>query len=166
MKTHKSLSRCVPVSCILTPSSVTFGSWLLCCVSFLLSQFSCSCHFPENTQRARRCLCNHRRVHGTDDLSVQGQRLFCLRPLWFQLQTGETKLWIFSVLQRFYESGCCTEPTDTERTHVSRFHTRPAAGKSTSALPTRKHLRAPYNKVSESNTILHPIVIVFPTNLC
>lgn len=92
--------------------------------------------------------------------------IILLAALWFQLQTGETKLWIFSVLQRFYESGCCTEPTDTERTHVSRFHTRPAAGKSTSALPTRKHLRAPYNKVSESNTILHPIVIVFPTNLC
>ncbi|XP_071347503.1 A-kinase-interacting protein 1 isoform X1 [Trachinotus anak] len=43
--------------------------------------------------------------------------------------------------KRFYESGCCTEPTVTERNHVSRFHTRPAAGKKTPAMPTRKHGR-------------------------
>ncbi|CAB1416563.1 unnamed protein product [Pleuronectes platessa] len=41
--------------------------------------------------------------------------------------------------KRFYESGCCTDPTDKERKHVSRFHTRPAAGKTTAALPNRKH---------------------------
>ncbi|XP_070687306.1 A-kinase-interacting protein 1 [Pempheris klunzingeri] len=48
--------------------------------------------------------------------------------------------------KRFYESGRCTEPTDTERNHVSRFHTRPASWMPTPALPTRKHARAPYNK--------------------
>ncbi|XP_026220579.1 A-kinase-interacting protein 1 [Anabas testudineus] len=41
--------------------------------------------------------------------------------------------------RRFYDSGCCSEPTDTERTHVSRFHTRPAARKTTPAQPHRKH---------------------------
>nr|XP_020449167.1 A-kinase-interacting protein 1 isoform X2 [Monopterus albus]XP_020449168.1 A-kinase-interacting protein 1 isoform X2 [Monopterus albus] len=41
--------------------------------------------------------------------------------------------------KRFYESGCCTGPTDNERRHVSRFHTQPAARKTTPALPTRKH---------------------------
>lgn len=39
----------------------------------------------------------------------------------------------------FYESGCCTEPSDAERTHVSRFHARPGTGRTTSALPQRKH---------------------------
>nr|XP_046250675.1 A-kinase-interacting protein 1 [Scatophagus argus]XP_046250676.1 A-kinase-interacting protein 1 [Scatophagus argus]XP_046250677.1 A-kinase-interacting protein 1 [Scatophagus argus] len=48
--------------------------------------------------------------------------------------------------RRFYESGCCTEPTDTERSHVSRFHTRPAAGTTTPALSARKHARAPGHK--------------------
>ncbi|CAK6954523.1 A-kinase-interacting protein 1 [Scomber scombrus] len=43
--------------------------------------------------------------------------------------------------KKFYESGCCIEPTDAERKHVSRFHTRPAAGRITSALPRRKHGR-------------------------
>ncbi|KAM7415124.1 hypothetical protein PAMA_019785 [Pampus argenteus] len=43
--------------------------------------------------------------------------------------------------KRFYESGCCTEPSDIERYHVSRFHTRPVAGTTTSALPSRKHGR-------------------------
>ncbi|XP_040894556.1 A-kinase-interacting protein 1 [Toxotes jaculatrix] len=43
--------------------------------------------------------------------------------------------------KRFYESGCCTEPTDNERYHVTRFHTRPAAGKTTPAPPTGKHVR-------------------------
>ncbi|XP_051237796.1 A-kinase-interacting protein 1 [Dicentrarchus labrax] len=48
--------------------------------------------------------------------------------------------------KKFYESGRCTEPTDTERSHVSRFHTRPAAGMTSSAQSTRKRARAPYNK--------------------
>ncbi|XP_039988587.1 A-kinase-interacting protein 1 isoform X1 [Xiphias gladius] len=43
--------------------------------------------------------------------------------------------------KRFYESGRCAEPTDSERNHVSRFHTRRAAGKTTPALPTRKRVR-------------------------
>ncbi|XP_022611906.1 A-kinase-interacting protein 1 isoform X2 [Seriola dumerili] len=43
--------------------------------------------------------------------------------------------------KRFYESGCCTELTENERNHVSRFHTRPAAGKTRPALLTRKHGR-------------------------
>ncbi|KAM9351553.1 A-kinase-interacting protein 1 isoform 2-T3 [Symphorus nematophorus] len=48
--------------------------------------------------------------------------------------------------KRFYESGCCTEPTDTERIHVCRFHTRPAAGMTTPALSATKHAQAPCNK--------------------
>ncbi|XP_074489850.1 A-kinase-interacting protein 1 [Sebastes fasciatus] len=48
--------------------------------------------------------------------------------------------------KRFYESGCCTEPTDTERRHVSRFHSRPAVGIKTPAQSARKHVRAPHNK--------------------
>ncbi|XP_071761051.1 A-kinase-interacting protein 1 [Centroberyx gerrardi] len=43
--------------------------------------------------------------------------------------------------KKFYESGRCSEPSDPERTHVSRFHTQPAAGTTTPALPTRKHGR-------------------------
>ncbi|XP_019934306.2 A-kinase-interacting protein 1 [Paralichthys olivaceus] len=43
--------------------------------------------------------------------------------------------------KRFYASGCCTDPTDKERNHVSRFHSRSAAGRTTAALPTRKHGR-------------------------
>ncbi|KAM3870101.1 A-kinase-interacting protein 1 [Diretmus argenteus] len=38
--------------------------------------------------------------------------------------------------QKFYESGSCSEPSDTERTHVSRFHTHPATG---TTPPNRKH---------------------------
>ncbi|XP_030588198.1 A-kinase-interacting protein 1 [Archocentrus centrarchus] len=38
----------------------------------------------------------------------------------------------------FYESGCCTEPSNTEKNHMSRFHTRPAGAKTASAPPTRK----------------------------
>ncbi|XP_035499640.1 A-kinase-interacting protein 1 isoform X1 [Scophthalmus maximus] len=41
--------------------------------------------------------------------------------------------------KRVYESGCCPEPTDKEREHVCRFHTRPAAGKKAPSLPARKH---------------------------
>ncbi|KAL4005395.1 A-kinase-interacting protein 1 [Oreochromis niloticus] len=40
--------------------------------------------------------------------------------------------------KRFYESGCCTEPSDIEKKHMSRFHTQPASAKTTAALPTRK----------------------------
>ncbi|KAK2842664.1 hypothetical protein Q5P01_012864 [Channa striata] len=40
--------------------------------------------------------------------------------------------------KRFYESGCCIEPTDTERTHVSQFHRRSDARKKTRDLPARK----------------------------
>ncbi|XP_044048327.1 A-kinase-interacting protein 1 isoform X2 [Siniperca chuatsi] len=43
--------------------------------------------------------------------------------------------------KRFYESGCCTEPTDTERNHVCRFHRRPAVGTTAPAPSTRKHGR-------------------------
>ncbi|KAM4553864.1 A-kinase-interacting protein 1 isoform 1-T1 [Fundulus diaphanus] len=38
--------------------------------------------------------------------------------------------------KRFYESGCCTEPSEAEKTHMSRFHTRPGAGRTTYG---RKH---------------------------
>ncbi|XP_047452955.1 A-kinase-interacting protein 1 [Mugil cephalus] len=31
--------------------------------------------------------------------------------------------------KRFYESGCCSEPNNTEKNHMSRFHTQPRAGK-------------------------------------
>ncbi|MED6238580.1 hypothetical protein ATANTOWER_025216 [Ataeniobius toweri] len=41
--------------------------------------------------------------------------------------------------KKFYESDCCTEPSDAEKIHVSRFHTRPGPGGTTSALPRRKH---------------------------
>lgn len=47
--------------------------------------------------------------------------------------------------KRFYESGRCAEPTDTERIHVSRFHRRSAAGTTTSAL-SRKPAKTPYKK--------------------
>ncbi|XP_034031472.1 A-kinase-interacting protein 1 [Thalassophryne amazonica] len=41
--------------------------------------------------------------------------------------------------KRFYESGCCTEPTDAERSHVARFHTRPAGGRPTPRPPATTH---------------------------
>ncbi|KAK9516282.1 hypothetical protein VZT92_024223 [Zoarces viviparus] len=41
--------------------------------------------------------------------------------------------------KRFYESGCCSEPTDTERSHVSRFHSRPAV-----RTTARKHATVPH----------------------
>uniref|UniRef100_A0A3B4FYS3 A-kinase interacting protein 1 n=1 Tax=Pundamilia nyererei TaxID=303518 RepID=A0A3B4FYS3_9CICH len=37
----------------------------------------------------------------------------------FQLQTWENKIWILSLLQRFYKSGCCTQPSDIEKNHMS-----------------------------------------------
>ncbi|XP_032378593.1 A-kinase-interacting protein 1 isoform X1 [Etheostoma spectabile] len=43
--------------------------------------------------------------------------------------------------KRFYQSGCCPEPTDTERNHVSRFHSRPAVGMTTPAHSARQHGR-------------------------
>ncbi|XP_068452666.1 A-kinase-interacting protein 1 [Clinocottus analis] len=48
--------------------------------------------------------------------------------------------------KRFYESGCCSEPTDTERSHVSRFHSRPAVGMKTPAQPARKHTKDSHDK--------------------
>uniref|UniRef100_UPI0037E951F0 A-kinase-interacting protein 1 n=1 Tax=Semicossyphus pulcher TaxID=241346 RepID=UPI0037E951F0 len=50
--------------------------------------------------------------------------------------------------KRFYGSGCCSEPTDNERIHVSRFHTQPTFGSTTPALSTctRKHVKTPYSK--------------------
>lgn len=59
-----------------------------------------------------------------------------------------TNVWIFPVLQRFYGSGCCTEPTDIERKHMSRFHTRAAARRTMAAASTRKHAAVPDNKVT------------------
>ncbi|XP_031151137.1 A-kinase-interacting protein 1 isoform X3 [Sander lucioperca] len=53
--------------------------------------------------------------------------------------------------KRFYDSGCCTEPTDTERSHVSRFHSRPAVGMTTPAQSARKHVRAPHNQLSRKD---------------
>ncbi|XP_029010815.1 A-kinase-interacting protein 1 [Betta splendens] len=41
------------------------------------------------------------------------------------------------VCKRFYESGCCAEPNDAERTHVSRFHRQAAAVRTTPAEPSR-----------------------------
>lgn len=147
MKTHRSLLRCLHVFCIVTWSSVTFGSWLFSClISARLLSVLILIHFSESTLGAW-CLCNHRRAHGTDGLSVQGQWLLACAPV-LSATDLKTETWIFSVLQRFYESGCCTEPTDTERNHVSRFHTRPAAGATTPALSTRKHVRAPCSKVT------------------
>lgn len=32
------------------------------------------------------------------------------------------QMWTCFVLQRFYNSGCCTEPSDADRRHLSRFH--------------------------------------------
>ncbi|XP_060892015.1 A-kinase-interacting protein 1 [Labrus mixtus] len=51
--------------------------------------------------------------------------------------------------KKFYGSGCCTEPTETERSHVCRFHTRQAAGSTKPALSTRKHQKAPHSKAPE-----------------
>ncbi|XP_042352491.1 A-kinase-interacting protein 1 [Plectropomus leopardus] len=48
--------------------------------------------------------------------------------------------------KRYYESGRCTEPTDTERSHVSRFHSRPTVGMRTSAQSAKKHARTPHKK--------------------
>ncbi|CAJ1056155.1 A-kinase-interacting protein 1 [Xyrichtys novacula] len=52
--------------------------------------------------------------------------------------------------KRFYGSGCCTEPTDTERIHVSRFHTRQAGRSTTPAPSTRKHGKTPHSKAPVS----------------
>ncbi|KAM6926200.1 A-kinase-interacting protein 1 [Lycodopsis pacificus] len=48
--------------------------------------------------------------------------------------------------KRFYESGCCSEPTDTERSHVSRFHSRPAVRTTAPAPSARKHATVPHYK--------------------
>uniref|UniRef100_A0A3Q4HRM1 A-kinase-interacting protein 1-like n=1 Tax=Neolamprologus brichardi TaxID=32507 RepID=A0A3Q4HRM1_NEOBR len=51
---------------------------------------------------------------------------------------GRIKCGFLSLLQRFYKSGCCTQPSDIEKNHMSRFHTQPASAKTSAALPTRK----------------------------
>ncbi|XP_068169770.1 A-kinase-interacting protein 1 isoform X1 [Antennarius striatus] len=43
--------------------------------------------------------------------------------------------------KKFYESGCCPEPTEAERIHASRFHHRPAA-RTTPAPSPRKPAKA------------------------
>ncbi|TWW76077.1 A-kinase-interacting protein 1 [Takifugu rubripes] len=40
---------------------------------------------------------------------------------------------VTSQCERFYESGCCSEPSDTDRRHLSRFHPAPVSGKITPA---------------------------------
>lgn len=43
------------------------------------------------------------------------------------------EMWTGSVLQRFYNSGWCTEPSNSERRHLCRFHQSPGSRKITSA---------------------------------
>ncbi|KAF6721560.1 A-kinase-interacting protein 1 [Oryzias melastigma] len=40
--------------------------------------------------------------------------------------------------RRFYESGCCSEPSDAEKTHMSRFHPNPLVTGSSAPRPSRK----------------------------
>ncbi|XP_074534014.1 A-kinase-interacting protein 1 [Halichoeres trimaculatus] len=47
--------------------------------------------------------------------------------------------------KRFYGSGCCTQRTDTERTHVCRFHTQAAATPS-----AREHAKTTHSKTPVS----------------
>ncbi|XP_041650815.1 A-kinase-interacting protein 1 [Cheilinus undulatus] len=51
--------------------------------------------------------------------------------------------------KKFYGSGCCTIPTDTERSHVCRFHAR-QAGSTKPAVSTRKNVKAPHRKAPVS----------------
>ncbi|XP_075945692.1 A-kinase-interacting protein 1 isoform X1 [Anarhichas minor] len=67
-------------------------------------------------------------------------------PLRFQLGPERSNVTSCLCLQRFYESGCCSEPTDTERSHVSRFHSRPAVGTTAPAQSARKHATVPQYK--------------------
>ncbi|XP_034542228.1 A-kinase-interacting protein 1 [Notolabrus celidotus] len=52
--------------------------------------------------------------------------------------------------KRFYGSACCTEPTENERNHVSRFHTRAGAGSTTPAPLGRKHVKTTHGKAPVS----------------
>lgn len=52
--------------------------------------------------------------------------------------------------KRFYGSGCCTEPTDTERDHVCRFHSRAAARPTTPSPSARKHAKTTHGKTPVS----------------
>lgn len=45
------------------------------------------------------------------------------------------------LMQRFYESGSSGELSAAERKHVSRFHTQPGPGQTTSTQPRRKPVR-------------------------
>lgn len=58
-------------------------------------------------------------------------------------------------LQRFYESGCCAEPSDAERTHMSRFHTRSAAAMTTPARPSRRWVQIPHETIPWSFLLVH-----------
>ncbi|XP_068169772.1 A-kinase-interacting protein 1 isoform X2 [Antennarius striatus] len=49
--------------------------------------------------------------------------------------------WDRRPVSKFYESGCCPEPTEAERIHASRFHHRPAA-RTTPAPSPRKPAKA------------------------
>nr|XP_040018920.1 A-kinase-interacting protein 1 [Gasterosteus aculeatus aculeatus]XP_040018922.1 A-kinase-interacting protein 1 [Gasterosteus aculeatus aculeatus] len=57
--------------------------------------------------------------------------------------------------KRFYESGCGCEPSDAERSHVSRFHSRPSVV-TTSA---RKHAKVPRYKGRVSSSSGEDLVI-------
>ncbi|XP_029952517.1 A-kinase-interacting protein 1 [Salarias fasciatus] len=41
--------------------------------------------------------------------------------------------------KRFYDSGCCSEPSDFEKSHMFRFHTRLGAETAHPALPPKTH---------------------------
>ncbi|KAF7658218.1 hypothetical protein LDENG_00015760 [Lucifuga dentata] len=49
--------------------------------------------------------------------------------------------------KKFYESDSCTEPSNNERSHVCRFHSRPETSRS--APPSSKRVKASYNKSGE-----------------
>uniref|UniRef100_A0AAQ4RME5 Uncharacterized protein n=1 Tax=Gasterosteus aculeatus aculeatus TaxID=481459 RepID=A0AAQ4RME5_GASAC len=55
--------------------------------------------------------------------------------------------------KRFYESGCGCEPSDAERSHVSRFHSRPSVV-TTSA---RKHAKVPRYKARSIRSFQYPM---------
>ncbi|XP_034390254.1 A-kinase-interacting protein 1 isoform X2 [Cyclopterus lumpus] len=56
--------------------------------------------------------------------------------------------------KRFYESGCGPEPTDTERSHVSRFHSLPAVAMKTPAQSARKHATVSHYRISWSQRLV------------
>lgn len=51
---------------------------------------------------------------------VSGFHIY-FRSCWIQMWTCPV------LLQRFYNSGCCTEPSDAERRHLSMFHQAPGS---------------------------------------